>query len=160
MAKPTKRQSDTPTVLNRKARHNYLIEETFEVGVALVGSEVKSIRDGQVSIAEGFVRVEEDPPGLFLHGVHIMQYAPAAGRQHPPARVRRLLAHKREIRKLAALVKQKGVTIVPLKLYFSHGWAKVEIGVARGKRQSDKRQALKTREARRDIDRAMSKKVR
>lgn len=160
MAKRKKTQSDTPTVLNRKARHDYLIEDTLEVGMVLRGSEVKSIRDGGASLAEGYVRVQETPPALFLHGVHINEYPPAAGRQHAPTRTRALLAHKREILKLVDLVKQKGVTIVPLKLYFTRGKAKLLIGVARGKRHEDKRQDLREREAKRDIDRAMTKRLR
>ena len=160
MAKRNAKQPDSPTILNRKARHDYLIEETLEVGIALRGSEVKSIRDGGASLAEGYVRIQESPPALFLHGVHIQEYPPAAGHQHAPTRVRTLLAHKREILKLVQTVKQKGVTIVPLKLYFTRGIAKLQIGVARGKRHDDKRQDLREREARRDIERAMSKRMR
>lgn len=159
MAKKSKAKSDTPVVENRKARHDYLVEDTLEVGIALVGSEVKSIRSGGASIAEGYVRVEENPPALYLHGMHIQEYGPAAGRQHGPTRTRKLLAHKREIRKLASAVSQKGVTIVPLKLYFVRGKAKLLIGVARGKHREDKRQDLREREAKRDIDRAISKRM-
>lgn len=160
MAKRKKTKSDTPTAVNRKARHHYSIEETLEVGIALVGSEAKSVRAGGISLGEGYVRVDQNPPGLTLMGVHIQEYAPAAGRQHAPARSRRLLAHKREIVRLGELVKQKGITIVPLRLYFSRGWAKLEIGVARGKRVEDKREDLREREAAREIDRAMSKRLR
>jgi len=156
MARHTKRKPDEPRIVNRKARHDYTIEDSFEVGVSLQGSEVKTIREGGVSLAEGYVRVAEDPLGLFLHGVHIQEYPPAAGRQHAPTRTRRLLAHKREIAKLASVVRQKGVTIVPLTMYFTRGRVKVEIGVARGKRKGDKRETLKKQDAQRDIDRAMS----
>lgn len=160
MAKHHKHKPDEPRILNRKARHDYTIEESFEVGISLCGSEVKSIRAGGASLAEGYVRLEENPPGLFLHGVHIQEYAPAAGRQHAPTRPRRLLAHKREIIKLAAVVRQKGVTIVPLTMYFTRGKVKLEIGVARGKRKGDKREDLRKQDAQRDIDRAMSKRMR
>ncbi len=159
MAKRKKDHSDSPTVLNRKARHDYVIEDTLEVGMMLRGSEVKSIRAGGTSLAEGYVRVQETPPALFLHGAHIPEYGPAAGHQHPPTRVRKLLAHKREIKKLVLLVSQKGVTVVPLKLYFTRGKAKLQIGVARGKQHGDKRRDLREREAKRDIDRAMSRKL-
>ena len=156
MARRPHAKHDPPTILNRKARHDYLIEETLEVGVVLVGSEVKSARDGGVSLAEGYVRADENPPGLTLHGVHIREYPPAAGRQHDPTRTRRLLAHKREILRLARASRVKGVTIVPLRMYFTRGRAKLEIAIARGKRRGDKRETIEKREAQRDIDRAMS----
>jgi len=156
MARRKHKPKDDAVIHNRRARHNYLIEDTLEVGMVLTGSEVKSLRDGGASLAEGYVRAEESPPSLTLHGVHIQEYPPAAGRQHEPTRVRRLLAHRREIVKLAAATRVKGVTIVPLKIYFARGRAKVQIGLARGKRHADKRDALETREARREIDRAMS----
>ncbi len=155
MAKRPAKHAD-PVVLNRKARHDYTIDETLEVGVVLVGSEVKSIRAGGASLSECYVRAEDSPPTLTLFGMHVQEYAPAAGLQHLPTRTRRLLAHKREIVRLAGLTKQKGVTLVPLRLYFVRGRVKLEIGVARGKRQSDKRESLIKREAQRDIDRAMS----
>lgn len=148
-----------PEIVNRRARHDYHIDDTLEVGVILQGSEVKSLRDGKVSLNEGYVRVEETRPGLFLHNVQIEEYPPAAGSgQHAPRRVRTLLAHKREALKLARATSQKGFTIVPLKLYFKNGRAKILIGVARGKASYDKREDAKKREARRDIDRAMSRK--
>lgn len=158
MAKGRKK-SPEPEVVNRRARHEYFIEDTLEVGVALVGSEVKSIREGKCSLAEGYVRAQLEPLRLDLHGVHIHEYPPAAGHNHIPTRSRRLLAHKREIAKLARLSAQKGVTIVPLRMYFKDGWVKLEIGTARGKSHSDKRETLKERDAQRDIHRAMSKRV-
>lgn len=154
-----KKQNNEPTIENRRARHDYHIDETLECGLSLQGSEVKSIRDGKASLAEGYVRAEDTPPGLFLHSVHIDEYPPAAGTgQHAPRRVRTLLAKKREIAKLARLSAQKGYTIVPLKFYFKNGKVKALIGLARGKADYDKRQDLKTKEAKRDIDRAMSKR--
>lgn len=158
MAKSGKRKTDDPTILNRKARHNYLILETMEVGIMLHGSEVKSVRAGKVSLGEGYVRVQESPPGLFLHSIHIGEYAPAGARQHAPTRMRKLLAHKREILRLAGAVAAKGVTIVPLKLYFRKGFAKLEIGVAQGKSRVDKRQDLRKREHQLEIDRAMTRR--
>lgn len=125
----------------------------------LEGSEVKSVRAGRVSLAEGYVRVQEGPPGLFLHGINIGEYGPAGPRGHPAVRVRKLLAHKREIAKLARQVEHKGMTIVPLKMYFKEGYAKLLIGVAMGKSAHDKRQSIGEREAKRDIARAMSRKA-
>lgn len=167
--------ADGPQIENRKARHDFHILDTIECGIVLQGSEVKSVRDGKMSLGEGFVRVEgygakaRGParrswaPGLYLHGVNIGEYAPAgrAGSvgQHLPTRVRSLLAHKREMAKLAKQVEVKGMTLVPLKVYFKNGKAKVLIGVARGKQAHDKREAIAERETRRDMDRAMSRRV-
>ena len=149
-----------PVIENRRARHDYCIERSLEVGIVLRGSEVKSVRAGQVSLGEGYVRAEADPVSLTLHGVHIGEYGPARGiNQHTPVRARPLLAHKREIVKLATDAQAKGSTILPLKMYFKDGRAKLLIGVARGKQSHDKREDLKTREAQRDIQRAMSKRV-
>src|SRR5690606_12874592 len=112
---------DAPEILNRRARFDYAISDTLEVGLKLKGTEVRSIREGKCSLAEGYVRAEADPPSLTLYGVHIDEYAPAghtsAGRQHNPTRARTLLAHSREIIKLANASREKGVTIVPLKTY-------------------------------------------
>jgi len=160
MAKGKKKQPDNePEVLNRKARHDYHIEETLEVGIKLHGSEVKAVRAGKISLGEAYVRAEQVPLSLSLHSAHIGEYAPAGPNQHAAVRQRTLLAHKREIAKLAMLSAAKGVTIVPLKLYFKNGYAKLLVGVGRGKGKSDKREDLKKREAQRDIDRAMSKRV-
>lgn len=148
-----------PTIENRRARRDYHIEETLECGIRLVGTEVKSLRDGQASLAEGYVRATETPCELILHGVHIAEYPPAGeAHQHDPVRTRMLLAHRREIRKLASSTRERGATIVPLKIYFLNGRAKILIGVARGRRKTDKRQVLDKRQAQRDIDRAMSRR--
>jgi SsrA-binding protein len=144
-----------PTIENRRARHDYFIDETLECGIKLVGTEVKSVRSGQVSLGEGFARAGDEPLELVLHDVHIAEYAPAGPRQHDPARPRALLAHRRQIRKLADRTRQGGVTLIPLKVYFVRGRVKVLIGVARGRKRADKRQAIAEREARRDMDRAM-----
>jgi len=157
--KKRKPGSGAPVFENRRARHDYFIEDTLEVGIALEGSEVKSLRDGVCSLREGFITVETSPDRLVLHQVDIPPYQPAGVLNHEPKRTRMLLAKKREIEKLARQVDQKGVTLVPLKLYFSGPFAKVLLGVARGKAQHDKRQSIAEREHQRDIDRAMSKKM-
>ncbi|MHC5115372.1 MAG: SsrA-binding protein SmpB [Planctomycetota bacterium] len=152
-------RANEPTVVNRKARHDYVIEDTLECGMKLTGTEVKSVRNGQISLGEGYVRATEQPLALELHGVHIAEYPPAGPhRQHAPTRVRTLLAQARQIRKLADQTREKGVTLVPLKVYFVRGKAKLLVGIGRGKRRADKRQDLSKREARREMDRAMSKK--
>jgi SsrA-binding protein len=152
-----------PVIENRKARHDYFIEETLECGIELLGTEVKAVRMGRVSLGEGYVRTEggdgRQKPALTLQSVHIGEFPPAgAARQHAPQRDRRLLAHRREIRKLAHETAAKGVTIIPLKMYFVRGRVKVLIGVARGKQKADKRQTIAQREHQRDMDRAMSRK--
>ena len=148
-----------PEIHNRKVRHLYHIDETLECGIKLVGTEVKSVRAGRISIGEGYVVVREEPPVLEIVGIHIDEYAPAGAGTHRPTQTRTLLAHKREIRKLARKTAEKGITIVPLKVYFKNGYVKVLIGVGRGKREYDKRQDIKTRETDRDLRRVMSKRV-
>ncbi|MHC4991643.1 MAG: SsrA-binding protein SmpB [Planctomycetota bacterium] len=151
-----KSRHDEPVIENRRARRDYFIEETLECGLKLTGTEIKSIRNGQISLAEGFARASEQPLSLTLHGVHIAEYAPAGPhRQHEPTRTRTLLAQKREIRKLAQRTRQRGTTLVPLKVYFVRGRAKLLVGVARGRRTADKRQKIDDRQAKREIDRAM-----
>lgn len=154
-----KKKNPTPVIENRRARHDYHIGDTLEVGIVLLGSEVKAIRDANASIAEGYVTATEEPLGLALHSVNIGPYGPAGPVAHPAVRVRELLAHKREIRKLAKQVATKGVTIVPLKLYFKDGFAKLLIGVGTGKTKHDKRDSIAERESQRDIQRAMSKRM-
>ena len=155
MKEPTR----APEIENRRARHDYAIEDTLECGIELLGTEVKSIRDGKMSLAEGFVMARAEPPSLELHGVHIDEYPPAGrDRQHEPRRVRKLLAHRREIVRLATEVKAKGVALVPLKVYFAKGRAKLLLGVGKGRKKGDKRQAIADREMRRDIDREMGRR--
>ncbi|MEM9082450.1 MAG: SsrA-binding protein SmpB [Planctomycetota bacterium] len=155
-----KKKDREPTIENRKARHLYTIEDTLEVGIRLTGTEVKSVRDTRVSIGEGFVTATTHPLRLTLHSVRIDPYDNAsAAFQHKPVHDRELLAHKREIQKLADAVQAKGITIVPLKIYFKNNLIKLQIGVAKGKSRVDKRQDLREREHQREIDRAMSKKV-
>jgi SsrA-binding protein len=145
---------------NRRARHDYVVSETLEVGIVLAGSEVKAVRDGKVSLAEGFVRVDQDLRAMHLLGVNIGEYAPAGSRGHAAVRSRKLLAHKREIAKLGKASAAKGFTIVPLKMYFKNGFAKLLIGVALGRAAHDKRDRIAKRDAQRDIARAMSRKMR
>jgi len=160
MAKKGKHKPQEERVIeNRKARHEYIITESLETGVMLAGSEVKSVRDGKVSLGEGYVRVEYKTLELFLHGVNIGEYAPAGAMQHHALRTRKLLAHKREIRKLAKATAVKGMTIIPLKMYFKNGFAKLLIGVAQGRTAHDKRQRIAEREDKRSIDRAMSRRA-
>lgn len=148
-----------PTVENRRARHDYTIHETLEVGIVLAGSEVKPVRAGRISLGEGYVTATEHPPTLSLHSVNIGEYGPAGTFQHTPDRPRRLLAHKREIQKLARASMVKGFTLVPLKLYWKNGFAKLLVGVGEGRGKTDKRHAIAQREHQRDIDRAMSKRI-
>ncbi len=158
MAARTNRKPGQPTIENRRARHDYFIEDTLECGIRLTGSEVKSVRDGQASLGEGYVLATDDPPALTLHGVHIAEYPPAGVRQHDPTRTRALLAHRKEIRRLADRTRIKGMTLVPLKMYFIKGRAKILIGLGRGKKHYDKRQDLAKRQADREMQRAMSRK--
>jgi SsrA-binding protein len=156
MAKGKDSSSDAPRIANRRAFHEYFIEAKLECGIALVGSEVKSLRAGKAQIAEAYARVEHGQ--LVLHGAHIDPYAPATKFNHDPLRERRLLAHRREIKKLESAMKQKGVTLVPLAMYFKNGRVKVEIGVAKGKQQHDKRDAIRKKEQDREMRRIMSKR--
>lgn len=159
-SKSSKKAKDAgPRVIeNRRARYDYHIDDTLECGIVLHGSEVKAIRDGNCSIAEGYVRAEGEPPQLVLLNVNVGEYQPAGMNQHKLIRSRRLLAHRREIRRLARQQEQKGVALVPLKLYFKDGWAKLLIGVGIGKAEHDKRRTIAEREAKRDLQRVMSKR--
>lgn len=157
--KNEKNKDSSPTIENRKAYHDFSIGETLECGLELAGTEVKSIRNSQVSLAEGWVMAEFSPLRLNLHGVHIAEYPPAGrDRQHAPIRIRRLLANKREIENLAQLMKAKGVSLVPLKIYFKNGFAKLLVGVGTGRTKSDKRQVISERESKREIDRAVHRR--
>lgn len=138
---------------NRKAKFEYELFDTFEAGIELQGSEIKSIRARQVSLSEAYVMTNGRQ--AWLVGAHIAPYDQASAFNHDPERERRLLLHKREIKTLWDGVRLKGMTIVPTKLYLKDGLAKVEIALAKGKRQYDKRQAIKKRDMARDVDRAM-----
>lgn len=148
-----KKQDSTPVITNRKANHLYFVDETFEVGIMLIGSEVKSIRDGKCTIGEAWVDVSENKDELWLVGAHIDEYLFANRFNHIPARRRKLLAHAHEIQKMRKATELKGCTIVPLKLYFKNRYAKLEIGICRGKDQRDKRQDIINREAKLEIAR-------
>ncbi len=137
---------------NRKARHLYEVMDTYEAGLVLKGTEVKSLRAGKASLAEAFVRVSDGE--AWLVSCHIPPYTHASFENHEPRAPRKLLLRHREIRKLQQAIQQKGLTIVPLQLYFRGPWVKVEIAVARGKKLHDKRESLKRSQAKRDIDRA------
>jgi SsrA-binding protein len=138
---------------NRKARHEYYLDATLEAGLALTGTEVKALRAGAASLADGWVSF--DGGEAYLEGVHIPEYVQGTWTNHAPRRKRKLLLHKDQIRKWAAKTGEAGVTVVPLRLYFSGGRAKVEIALARGKRDWDKRQALRERQDNREAERAM-----
>lgn len=153
-----KAQDNTPRIVNRRARHEYHILETLETGIVLAGSEVKSVRQGQVSLAEGYARVDPVDMGLYLYDVDIASYSHAGPSQHETKRHRRLLARRREIEKLHTSTGASGTTVIPLAMYFRRGWIKVELGVARGKRQYDKRQDIRDRDAKARIRQAMARK--
>ena len=146
----------SPRIRNKKAHHNFTILETVEAGLVLEGSEVKALRQGKCSIDEAFARLRGEE--VWLYNMHIGPYEQAAQFGHDPRRTRKLLLRKREINRFLGKAVEKGSTLVPLTVYFKRGWAKVEIGVARGKREFDKREDLKRRESRRDIDRELARR--
>jgi SsrA-binding protein len=139
---------------NRKARHDYTIEDTYEAGIVLQGTEVKSLREGRASLVDGYAFI--DGGEAWLDAVHIPEYTLGTWTNHPPRRKRKLLLHKAQIIKMSQKTKEGGYTLVPLSIYFSDGNAKVEIAVAKGKREYDKRQALRERQDQREAQRAMS----
>lgn len=142
-------------VSNRRARHEYSVLDTYEAGLVLVGTEVKSLRAGRASLADAFATVDEGE--VWLRGVHIPEYVHGTWTNHEPRRHRKLLLHRGEIDKLLGKTKESGTTLVPLSLYFSDGKAKVELALAKGRRIHDKRRAMAERDAQREIDRAMSR---
>ncbi|MDR7322450.1 SsrA-binding protein [Catenuloplanes niger] len=141
---------------NRKARHDYTILDTVEAGMALTGTEVKSLRAGRASLVDAFAQVSNGE--IFLHAMHIPEYTQGTWTNHEPRRIRKLLLKRGEILKLAGKVREDGLTMVPLQVYFSDGWAKVELGLARGKRDYDKRQDLAKRDAAKEINRALGRR--
>ena len=138
---------------NRKATHDYTIEDRLEAGVILQGTEVKSIRAGQVNLREGYVQIRDGE--AFLLNTHISPYDPSGGAGHDPLRTRKLLLNRKEITKLNGALQERGWTIIPLRMYFKNGRVKLEIGLARGKRKYDKRQTIAKRDAQRQIERTM-----
>ncbi|WP_059172089.1 SsrA-binding protein SmpB [Bacillus sp. FJAT-27445] len=137
---------------NKKAYHDYFIEETYEAGIVLQGTEIKSIRAGKVQLKDSYARIHNGE--MFLYSVHISPYEQGNRYNHDPLRTRKLLLHKREIMKLLGETKEAGFALVPLKMYLKNGYAKVLIGLAKGKKKYDKREDLKQKEAKRDIERA------
>jgi SsrA-binding protein len=148
----TKKPGGRDITVNRRAFHDYHVDDRFEAGIALVGSEVKSLRDGRANLSDAYARFIGNE--LYLIGAHVSPYGPASLFGHEPKRDRKLLMHRRELDRIAGKVNEKGLTLVPLRLYWKGGRAKVEIALARGKRQYDKRQAIKERDERREMDRA------
>ncbi|HEX5596481.1 MAG TPA: SsrA-binding protein SmpB [Micromonosporaceae bacterium] len=141
---------------NRRARHDYEILDTYEAGLALTGTEVKSLRAGRASLVDAFA--QERDGELFLHGMHIPEYAMGTWTNHEPRRTRKLLLNRVEIDRLIGKLKESGLTLVPLAVYFSDGWAKVEIGLAKGKKAYDKRQDLAKRDAQREMARVVGRR--
>jgi SsrA-binding protein len=152
-SKREERSADRVVTSNRRALHEYFILESVEAGIALTGTEIKSIREGRISITEAYARIVDGE--LWLMGAHIAPYSHGSYLNHEPDRPRRLLVHKSQIRELRAMVEQKGMTLIPLRIALRKGRAKVDIGVARGKKLWDKRAASAERDANREIARAM-----
>ncbi|MQS75796.1 SsrA-binding protein SmpB [Lactobacillus halodurans] len=138
---------------NRKARHDYNILDTYEAGIALTGTEIKSVRASKMNIKDGFVQARNGE--LWLENVNISIYDQGNMFNHDPLRNRKLLLHKKEIRKITSTIQEKGITVVPLKVYLKHGFAKVLVGVAEGKKQYDKRETIKRRDQEREIQRVL-----
>ena len=152
-----KNQAIKVVATNRKAYHNFNIEEPFEAGIALTGTEIKSIRDGKASITDAYVKPEGG--SLWLVNAHIARYEPGSYMSHEPARSRRLLMHRKQINLLAGRVQERGLTLVPLRIYLKGGLAKVEIALAKGKKLYDKREAIAERDSDREIERAVKRRV-
>ncbi|THI90994.1 MAG: SsrA-binding protein SmpB [Nitrospira sp. CG24A] len=142
---------------NRKAYHDYFVEEKFEAGIMLQGTEVKSLRDGRVNLQDSYASVKDGE--AFLHHCHISPYSHGNIMNHEPLRTRKLLLHRKEINKLLSKTQQQGLTLIPLRIYFSkRGLAKIELGLAKGKKQHDRRASIKNREASREVERAMKER--
>ena len=142
---------------NKKGRHDYFIDEVFEAGLVLMGTEVKSLRAGRATLTDGYALVEDGE--LWLSGVHIPEYNEGSWTNHEPRRKRKLLLSKRDITKLIGTLKEGGMTLIPLSLYFKDGKAKVEMGLARGKKAHDKRAALMEKQANREVDRELARRT-
>jgi SsrA-binding protein len=157
MGARTEHRSDDKTVAtNRKARHDFAVLETIECGIQLTGTEVKSLRLGQASLVDCYARIRDGE--LWIEGLHIPPYEQGDKRTHEPMRPRKLLVHRRQLVALGRETSEKGLALVPLRLYFTHGIAKVEIAVARGKRQHEKRQAIAKRDAQREAEREIGRR--
>jgi len=149
---------DKTVAVNRRARHQYAIEETLEAGLSLTGTEIKSIRAGRVNLAEAYARIERGE--AWLIGAHIAPYEQGNRNNHEPTRTRKLLLHRDQILELIGRTQAKGFTLVPLKLYIRNGMAKLELGIGRGKKAYDKRRTIAERDARRELERATKERVR
>lgn len=157
VAAPDKKPRDLQLADNRRALFDYAIEDRFEAGLALTGTEIKSLRAGHVNLRDGYARIEKGQ--AWLRNVHIAPWTHAAHDNHDPLRPRKLLLHKGEIGQLAGVVSQKGYTLVPLRMYTKGGRAKVEIGLARGKKRYEKREVIKEREAAREMQAAIKRRI-
>jgi SsrA-binding protein len=155
VAKTGKKRKAAPgdIATNRQASHRFEFIDKLECGLVLRGTEVKSLREGSAQLKDGYASIRDGE--LWLHNVHIPPYGPASRENHEPERPRKLLAHKREIERLIGRINERGLTLVPTRLYFSNGRAKVEIALARGKDRFDKREAIKARDQRRDVEREL-----
>ncbi|MEV4493728.1 SsrA-binding protein SmpB [Micromonospora coxensis] len=142
---------------NKKARHDYTVLKTYEAGIVLAGTEVKSLREGRVSLVDAFA--QERDGEIMLYGLHIAEYGFGTWTNHQPRRTRKLLLHRVEIARILEKLRDGGVTLVPLSMYFSNGWAKVELALARGNKSYDKRQALAERDANREIARELGRRL-
>jgi SsrA-binding protein len=152
MAKP-RQAAEQNICVNRQARHNYFIDEVYEAGLVLVGSEVKSLRDGKANLKDSYARIQKGE--AFLVNAHVSPYAGANQFNHEPTRTRKLLLHQREIERLTGKTKERGFTLIPLRMYFKNGKAKVELGLARGKKLYDKRETLRRKVAQREVERSI-----
>ena len=160
MAKKSGKRKTAPgdVATNRQARHRFEFLDTLEAGVVLRGTEVKALRDGGAQLKDAYATIRDGE--VWLHNLHIPPYGPAARENHPPERDRKLLLHRREIDRIVGRINERGLTLVPSRIYFKDGRAKVELALARGKDAYDKRQSIKEREARRDMDRAVREALR
>ena len=152
-----KKGEDSVVVTNRKAFHDFFIEETFEAGISLRGTEVKSLREGRINLKDSFAMVDKEE--IFLYNCHISPYSHGNLANHDPTRTRKLLLRRGEIQRLLGKTQQKGLTLIPLKIYFKRGWAKVELGLAKGKKLYDKRDSDAKRTAQREIEKAVRGKA-
>ena len=142
---------------NKKARHDYFIEDSYEAGLVLQGSEIKSVRNGEINLKESYAAFQGNE--LWLMNAHIAPYKPASRENHEPRRQRKLLMHRRQLKRLKDTLQQKGLTLIPLKVYLKSGLAKIELGLARGKKNYDKRETLKKRDDDRQIERSLGRQV-
>jgi len=149
---------DKTVAVNRHARHEYAVEETLEAGIVLTGTEIKSIRAGRVNLAEAYARIERGE--AWLIGAHVAPYEQGNRNNHEPTRTRKLLLHRDQIAELVGRTQAKGFTLVPLRLYIRDGMAKLELGVARGKKEYDKRRTIAERDARRELERSTKERIR